>query len=652
MADSKGNRPNRPVRPRQAPSRGRKRRVVIDNAAARPRLDGRQSRDRVEPRPKAGPGPQPTGPVTVPSGVSVKDLSQALGVPAAQIIKILMGLGEMVTITQTLSDEAVQVIATEVKRDVTIKHVSDEDELPEVFEDAEEDLVARPPVVTIMGHVDHGKTTLLDAIRQSSVVETEAGGITQHIGAYQVEHNGRRITFLDTPGHEAFTAMRARGAKVTDIAVLVVAADDGVMPQTKESIAHARAAQVPIVVAVNKIDTPDANPERVRTELANEGLQPEEWGGETQFSDVSAKEKRNLDDLLERVLLVADAELELTANPKAEASGPIIESRLDVGRGAVATMLIQRGTLKVGDAIVAGDAWGKVRALYNYRGEKVREARPGDPIEIIGFDKPPQAGEMSRVVENERQARHHANSRGERVRREQLAQRRPAGVSLESLFSQMQEGDIQDLNLVLKADVDGSVEAAVSELQKIQHPEVRVNVIHTGVGGISENDVMLAAASNGMVVGFNVRPNAEARASAEREGVEIRTYSVIYRLTEDIEQALVGMLKPVTTEETLGEAEVRQLFRVSRLGTIAGCYVTTGVVRRSAQVRVVRDGTVIYDTSIAQLKRFKDDVREVEEGFECGILLEGFNDVKEGDVLEAYEVRQIERTDLSTVDVA
>jgi translation initiation factor IF-2 len=647
MADSKGNRPNRPVRPRQAPSRGRKRRVVIDNAAARPRQDSRQARDRVEPRPKTGPGPQPTGPVTVPSGVSVKDLSQALGVPAAQIIKIMMGLGEMVTITQTLSDEAVQVIATEVKREVTIKHVADEDELPEVYEDAEEDLVARPPVVTIMGHVDHGKTTLLDAIRESSVVETEAGGITQHIGAYQVEHDSRRITFLDTPGHEAFTAMRARGAKVTDIAVLVVAADDGVMPQTKESIAHARAAEVPIVVAVNKIDTPEANPERVRSELAQEGLQPEEWGGETQFSDVSAKEKRNLDDLLERVLLVADAELELKANPATEASGPIIESRLDVGRGAVATVLVQRGTLKVGDAIVAGDAWGKVRALYSYRGEKVREAEPGDPVEIIGFDHPPAAGEMARVVENERQARHHANTRGERVRREQLAQRRPVGVSLESLFSQMQEGGIQDLNLVLKADVDGSVEAAVSELQKIQHPEVRVTVIHTGVGGISENDVMLAAASNAMVVGFNVRPNAEARATAEREGVEIRTYNVIYRLTEDIEQALVGMLRPVTTEETLGEAEVRQLFRVSRLGTIAGSYVTSGLVRRNAKVRVVREGTVIYDTSISQLKRFKDDVREVEEGFECGILLEGFNDVKEGDVLEVYEVRQIERTDLT-----
>jgi translation initiation factor IF-2 len=647
MADSKGNnRPKRPVRPRQAPG-GRKRRVVIDSGSARGRQDSRQARDRQEARPKSPPGPQPTGPVTVNSGVSVKDLSQALGVPAAQIIKIMMGLGEMATITQSLSDEAVQLIATEVKRDVTIKHVADEDEDPEVYEDAEEDLVARPPVVTIMGHVDHGKTTLLDAIREASVVETEAGGITQHIGAYQAQHDGRKITFLDTPGHEAFTAMRARGAKVTDVAVLVVAADDGVKPQTQESIAHARAAEVPIVVAVNKIDKPGADPQRVRQELVNEDLQPEEWGGSTQFSDVSAKEKQNLDDLLEKVLLVADAELVLTANPNAEASGPIIESRLDIGRGPVATMLVHRGTLRVGDAIVAGDAWGKVRALHTYRGEKVAEAKPGDPVEIIGFDKPPAAGEHARVVENDRQARHLAQLRGERLRREQLAQRRPSGASLETLFSQMQEGAVQDLNLVIKADVDGSVEAAVSELQKIQHPEVRVNVIHTGVGGISENDVMLATASNAMIVGFNVRPNAEARALAEREGVEIRTYDVIYRLTEEIEQALVGMLKPVSTEATLGEAEVRALFKVSRLGTIAGTMVTSGVIRRGAKVRVVRDGAVVQESTISQLKRFKDDVREVEEGFECGILLDGFNDVKEGDVLEAYEVRQIERTDLS-----
>jgi len=585
--------------------------------------------------------------VTVPSGSTVKELSAALGIPVAQIIKIMMGLGEMVTITQSLSDEAIQLIASEVDREVTIKHAAEEELEPEVFDDPEEDLEARPPVVTIMGHVDHGKTTLLDAIRESAVVETEAGGITQHIGAYQVQHDGRQITFLDTPGHEAFTAMRARGAKVTDIAVLVVAADDGVMPQTKESIAHARAAEVPIVVAVNKIDRPDASPERVRQELVQEELQPEEWGGATQYADVSAKEKQNLDDLLEKVLLVADAELELKANPKAEASGPIIESRLDVGRGPVATMLVLRGTLNVGDAIVAGDAWGKVRALHTFRGDKVEQATPGEPVEILGFDKPPPAGELARVVENERQARNLAQLRGHRLRIEELAQAGKPGISLESLFAGMGGGAVQDLNLIVKGDVVGSVEAALSELQKIEHPEVLVNVIHSGVGGITENDVMLASASQALVVGFNVRPNAEARALAEREGVDIRTYPVIYQLTEDIEQALVGLLKPVTTEEVLGEAEVRQLFRVSRLGTIAGSYVTEGTVRRGAQVRVVRDGAVVADTSIAQLKRFKDDVREVTEGFECGILLENFNDVKEGDVLEVYETREVERTDLS-----
>jgi translation initiation factor IF-2 len=409
MANESGsNRPNRPMRPRQggAGSR-RKRRVVIDNAAARPRDARQQQREREASRPKT---PRevvaPSGPITVPSGVTVRDLSQALGVPAPKIIMFMMGLGKAVTITQTLADDEVHLIAAELapEREFTIKHAADEDEEPDSYEDSEADLAPRPPVVTIMGHVDHGKTTLLDAIRKTSVVTTEAGGITQHIGAYQAEHNGRRITFLDTPGHEAFTAMRARGAKVTDIAVLVVAADDGVMPQTKESISHARAADVPIVVAVNKIDVPDADPNRVRSELSTEGLQPEEWGGTTQFSDVSARESQNLDDLLEKVLLVADAELELTANPTAEASGPIIESRLDVGRGPAATMLIHRGTLHVGDAIVAGDAWGKVRALYDFRGDKVKEARPGDPVEILGFDKPPPAGEIGRVVENERRA--------------------------------------------------------------------------------------------------------------------------------------------------------------------------------------------------------------------------------------------------------
>jgi translation initiation factor IF-2 len=648
-----GNRPNRPLRPRGGggPS-GRRRRVVIDNQAARPRQDSRQARGRQDGgtrEQRQQPAAPPSGPVTVESGVTVRDFSQALGVPMPELIKILMGLGQMRTATQSLTDDEVELIAAELKREVQVKHASDDDEEPETFDDPEEALVTRPPVVTIMGHVDHGKTTLLDAIRNAKVVETEAGGITQHIGAYQVNVDGRKITFLDTPGHEAFTAMRARGAKVTDIAVLVVAADDGVMPQTKESIAHARAADVPIVVAINKIDLPDANADRVKAELAQEGLQPEEWGGQTQFAEVSAKTQRNLDDLLEKILLVADLELEPKANPTAEASGPIIESRLDVGRGPVATMLVHRGTLQVGDAVVAGDAHGRVKALFNYKGEKIQKAVPGDPVEILGFDKPPPAGELARVVENDRLARELATRRAERLRREQLATQRPSGVSLEKLFEQMQTGEVADLNLVVKGDVVGSVEAVVSELSKFEHSEVRLNVIHQGVGAITQNDIMLASASDALIVGFNVRPNAEARELAAREGVEIRTYNVIYQLTDDIEQALVGKLAAVRTEETIGEAEVRALFRVSRLGTIAGCMVTHGVVRRNADVRVVRDGTVVYTTTIAQLKRFKDDAREVQEGFECGILLDGFNDVKEGDVLEVFETREVERTSLDEV---
>ncbi len=620
--------------------------MVIDQGAQRPR-DQRQARpdtQRREPRP---PAPPPTGPVSVESGVSTQDLSQALGVKVPDILKFLMGLSVMKAQTATLSDEEVELIAAEFGREVTIKHAADEEEEPEAFDDPEEALQARPPVVTIMGHVDHGKTTLLDAIRNARVVATEAGGITQHIGAYQVDVDGRKITFLDTPGHEAFTAMRARGAKVTDIAVLVVAADDGVMPQTKESIAHARAADVPIVVAVNKVDLADANIDRVKGELAQEDLQPEDWGGTTQFAEVSAKTQQNLDELLEKVLLVADLELEgLKANPNADASGPIIESRLDVGRGPVATMLVQRGTLKVGDAVVAGDAYGRVKALFDYNGERRESAAPGDPIEILGFDKPPGAGELARVVENDREARDLANRRGERLRREQLASAPSGGVSLEGLFEQLQAGEVSDLNLIVRGDVVGSVEAVVSELSKFEHPEVRLNVIAEGVGAITQNDIMLASASDALIVGFNVRPNAEARELASREGVEIRTYDVIYKLTEEIEQALVGKLAAISTEETIGEAEVRALFRVSRLGTIAGCMVTHGVVRRNGSVRVIRDGAVIYTTTISQLKRFKDDVREVAEGFECGILLDGFNDVKEGDVLEIFETREVERTSL------
>jgi translation initiation factor IF-2 len=651
MADEGGQKPQRPLRPRggSGATGRRKRRVVIDAPRPRPDQRGGGTRDGGPAKSREGAVPPvaPTGPVTVASGATVKDLSAAFGVPASQIIKIMMGVGEMVTITQSLGDDAITLIATEFDRPVVIKHAHEEEIEPESFDDDPSSLAARPPVVTIMGHVDHGKTTLLDAIRESAVAETEAGGITQHIGAYQVDHRGRLITFLDTPGHEAFTALRARGAKVTDIAVLVVAADDGPKPQTIESINHARDAKVPIVVAVNKMDKPDANPTKVRQELVVHGLQPEEWGGTTQFSDVSAKAKSNLDDLLEKVLLVADAELELTANPSTEASGPIIESRLDVGRGPVATMLVQRGTLHVGDPIVAGSAWGKVRALHDFHGDRIKEARPGTPVEILGFDKPPQAGEYARVVESERQARHLAGVRGQRLRAEELARQTSRGPTLEDLFSRLEEGIVRDLTVIVKADVQGSVEAVQSELAKIKHPEVRINVIHTGVGAISESDVMLASASGAIVLGFNVRPNAEARTLADREGVDVRTYRVIYQLTEDIEKALVGLLTPEQVEETLGEVEVRQIFRISRLGVVAGCYVTNGIARRNAQVRVVRDGVVVYETTPASLKRFKDDVREVQTGFECGIQLEGFNDLKEGDVLEFYETKQIERTDLS-----
>jgi translation initiation factor IF-2 len=633
--------PGRHARPQRGASPRGRRRVVIDAQAGR--RPG-QRRERGAPRQEQRKEPEmPTGPVSVPSGITVKDLAEKLGVSPAKIITLMMEAGDMVQITQSLTDDAVELIGGELKREITIRHAADEEAEEVTFEDPPEALQSRPPVVTIMGHVDHGKTTLLDAIRESAVVDTEAGGITQHIGAYQVDvPDGRKVTFLDTPGHEAFTAMRARGAKVTDVAVLVVAADDGVMPQTVEAIDHAKAAHVPILVAVNKIDRPDANPDRVRTELVNHGLQPEEWGGETIFEDVSAKARQNLDGLLKSILLQADV-LELKANPDADASGVIIESRLDVGRGPVATMLVQRGTLHVGDAIVAGDAWGKVKALNDHNGKRVREAGPGVPVEILGFDRPPPAGELAREVENERVARQTAQLRAQRVRTEALA-RRTASVSLEDLFSQVQEGGIRELALIIKADVQGSVEAAVDEIGKIHHDEVVVRVIHSGVGGIVASDIMLAAASSAIVVGFNVRPNAEAKALAEREGVDIRTYRVIYQLTEDIQQALLGMLAPEQVEEVLGEAEVRQIFRASRIGTIAGCMVTQGVIQRGAKVRVVRDGTIVFDGRIDTLKRFQDDAREVAQGFECGLTVENYNDLKEGDVLEVYAVREVART--------
>jgi translation initiation factor IF-2 len=607
-------------------SRGRRRREVLEEVAAPLEADALSRTDVVK----------------INSGSTVRDVAEYLGVAVADIIKKLMSMGEMVTLTQTLSDEAIAILAEEFGKEVEVVHADEETEDEAAFEDAEEDLVERPPVVTIMGHVDHGKTSLLDAIRQTEVARGEAGGITQHIGAYQVHHGDKTITFLDTPGHEAFTAMRARGGQVADISVVVVAADDGVMPQTREAVDHSRAADVPILVAVNKVDKEGADPTRVRTEMTQLNLQPSEWGGDTEFVDVSAKTHQGLDDLLDTILVVAELE-ELEANPKAQASGVVIESKLDPGRGPVVTLLIQRGTLHVGDALVAGSHWGKVRAMVDYAGKRVDKAEPGDPVEVLGFDSVPDAGEFARVVDNDRTARHQANERAVRLRNEAQARRAGRKVSFEDIFKGIQEGEVQDLDLVLKADVSGSLEAFEDEIAKLPQDEIRVNIISSGVGGITESDVMLAAASDAVVLGFNVRPVGEARMVADREGVQIRTYSVIYQALDDLRDAMTGMLAPEEVEETVGTVEVRQTFRASRVGTIAGCYVTDGHVTRGARVRIVRDGTVIYDTTIASLKRFNDDVREVATGYECGIVLANYQDVKEGDVLEVYETRQVER---------
>jgi translation initiation factor IF-2 len=576
------------------------------------------------------------------SGSTVKDVAEYLGVAVPEVIKKLMSLGEMATLTQTLSDDAIQVLADEFEKQIEIVHAADDVEVEPVFEDADEDLIERPPVVTIMGHVDHGKTSLLDAIRETEVVAGEAGGITQHIGAYQVRHAGKEITFLDTPGHEAFTAMRARGARVTDLAVIVVAADDGVKPQTEEAIDHAKAAEVPIIVAVNKIDKEGAQPERVRNEMTQHGLQPAEWGGETEFVDVSAKTHDGLDTLLETIQVVTDLE-ELKANAGAEASGTVIESKLDPGRGPVVTVLIQRGTLRVGDALVAGAHFGRVRAMHDFTGNKMKRAMPGQPVEVLGFDGVPEAGELVRVVENERRARQLAGERANRLKTEMLARRSGRKVSLEDVFKLAQEGTVKELGLVVKADVAGSLEAIEDEIAKLPQQEVKVNIIHRGVGGINESDVMLASASEGVILAFNVRPVGDARQIADREGVEIRSYAVIYRAIEELRAAMQGMLEPAEVETPLGQAEVRQLFKASRIGTIAGSFVTEGKVTRGSRVRVVREGTVIYDTTIDSLRRFNDDVREVASGFECGIVITNFQDLREGDVLETYETRQVER---------
>ena len=572
--------------------------------------------------------------------ITVRDFSEKIGKPAAEILKKLFMMGIVANINQDIDFETCELVAMEY--DIELEHQvakTYEETMQENAEevDAEEDLVPRPPVVTIMGHVDHGKTSLLDAIRKTHVTEGEAGGITQHIGAYTVECNGRMITFIDTPGHEAFTSMRARGAQVTDVVILVVAADDGIMPQTVEAINHSKAAGVPIIVAVNKIDKPESNPERVKQQLTEHGLVCEDWGGDTICVPVSAKKQQNLDELLEMVLLQADV-LDLKANPNKAAKGTIIEAQLDKGRGPVATVLVQNGTLKIGDPIVAGIAYGRVRAMMNDRGENVKTAGPSCPVEVLGFNEVPSAGDIMNVAEVSKKV---AEERRNRIKAEQL--KNLSKVSLEDLFSHIAEGEVKTLNIVVKADVHGSVEAVKQALEKLSNEEVRVKCIHGGVGAITESDVMFASASNAIVIGFNVRPDSGARNLAEQEKVDVRTYRIIYQAIEDVENAMKGMFKPVFKEVHLGTISVRNTFKVSSVGTIAGAYVQDGKVQRNAQVRVVRDGVVIHEGQIASLRRFKDDVREVAAGYECGIGIENFNDIHEGDVIEAYAMEEVKR---------
>ena len=570
-------------------------------------------------------------------GSSAQDIAEKIGRTAADVVKILFSLGEMVTATQSLSDEAITLVAHEIGYEPEIVGIEEEVEEETVDESR---LRPRPPVVTVMGHVDHGKTLLLDAIRKTDVVSQEFGGITQHIGAYQVHADGREITFIDTPGHEAFTAMRARGAKVTDIAVLVVAADDGVKPQTVEALDHARAAEVPIVVAVNKIDKPEADPQRVRQQMVELGVVPSEWGGTFEFVDVSAKARTNLESLLETILLVADLE-ELKADPEGRARGTVIEANLDKGRGAVATVLVQRGSLDVGDALVAGTAWAKIRAMLDEHGQPVQQAGPSKPVQILGWSVVPNAGNDFREVEDEREARHIAQEREAKVRAAELVATRPP--TLQELMAQAREAEVPELNLIVKADVQGSLGAVTDAFLKLPQDEVRVNIVHGAAGAITESDIQLAMASGAIVVGFNVRPDVNARELAEREGVDVRLYRVIYEAIDDVRSALSGMLKPEEQEIQLGRAEVRALFRIPRLGVVAGCYVVSGTIARNARARVVRDGVVAYEGRVGSLRRFKDDVREVAEGFECGIGIENFQDVKEGDIIEAYEVREVAR---------
>lgn len=580
------------------------------------------------------------GVVLYEEGITVGQLAEKIGQTPANVIKVLFLLGVMVTINSSLNDEQVELICLEygldAKKHIEVSEVNFEEI---VIEDDEADLEARCPVVTIMGHVDHGKTTLLDTIRNSTIVAGEFGGITQHIGAYQVEINSKKITFLDTPGHEAFTAMRARGAQVTDIVIIVVAADDGVMPQTKEAVDHAKAAGVPIIVAVNKIDKAGADPERIKGEMAELDLLPEEWGGETVYCDISAKQGIGIEELLETITVVAEL-ADLKANPNRYAYGSVIEGKLDRGRGPVATLLVENGTLRAGDPIVVGTAFGRVRQMLNDKGKILKQASPATPVEITGLNDVPVAGDKFMVFETEKKAR----SVGEaRLKEKQDKERTStAAMSLDDLFSQIKEGQILDLNIIVKADVQGTAEAVKSSLEKITVDGVRVNVIRSTVGSISESDILLASASNAIIYGFNVRPNAKVRQKAEEEKVEIRLHNVIYKMVEEIETAMKGMLAPEVVEKITGQAEIRQVIRVSKVGNIAGCYVTDGSIKRNCGVRLIRDGIVVYTGKLGSLRRFQDDVREVNQGFECGMSIENFNDIKEGDIIEGYVMEEVE----------
>ena len=577
--------------------------------------------------------------ITIPETITVKDLSAELKKTSGEIIKKLLGYGIMATINNEIDFDTAFLIAGEFGVTAHKKEVvTDEDILFDDSEDKEEDLKPRPPVIVVMGHVDHGKTSLLDAVRSTNVIEGEAGGITQAIGAYKVEINGREITFLDTPGHEAFTAMRARGAQITDIAILVVAANDGVMPQTIEAIDHAKAAGIPIIVAINKIDVEGANPDKVKQELAEYGLVSEDWGGDTIFVPISAKKKINIDNLLEMVLLVADMK-ELKANPNKQAKGVVIEAKLDKSKGPVATMLVQRGTLDIGDTILVGSVIGRIRTMTDDKGHKVKKAGPSTPVEITGLTEVPEAGDTFYEVKDEKTAKHLMERRKRQARDKAL--KASSRVTLDDLFSQIEKGNLKQLNIIVKADVQGSVEAVKQALEKLSNDEVKVKVIHANVGAITESDVTLANVSNAIIIGFNVRPQPIAKDMADKENVEIKTYSVIYNAIEDVEAAMKGMLDPVFKEVVIGNAEVRQTFKISDVGTIAGCYVTNGKVARNAGVRVLRDNVVIHDGKLISLKRMKDDAKEVAKGFECGIQIENFNDIKEGDIIEAYIMEQV-----------